>query len=87
MQVWADGRPGWVYAPRTTTQQDLPGTEKYIAATGEGMNEIARKVTGDTRNWHVIADMNPQIFYPLDLEGKEVLDVPNQELAVVLKSF
>lgn len=50
-------------------------TWEYPVTEGERIDQIAYRVLGDSRQWHAIADLNPDID-PLELVGGTRLLMP-----------
>lgn len=44
--------------------------------SGDTMDRIAHLAYGDVNRWWEIADMNPQVKFPLDLTPGQVLRIP-----------
>jgi len=60
-----------VYKQRDTTifDGDWPANTRSISPTpGLSLDLIAREHLGSHRLWWLIADMNPEVFYPLDYD-------------------
>jgi hypothetical protein len=47
------------------------------------METLAVLFYSDARKWYIIADANPEIFFPLDLEVGINLTIPPRTYAVV----
>lgn len=50
--------------------------QKYTVKSGETLESIAAKLYGDPTQFWRIADINPQIRFPLDLESGMVIRIP-----------
>lgn len=62
---------------RMTTEPDPTGeTMLYYAVEEETMQFLGHKVFNDPRRWTEIADLNPQVWYPLDLKMGTPLVLP-----------
>ena len=48
----------------------------YRVKAGDRIDTIAHQAFGDPNRWWEIADLNPQIKFPLDLVPGDVLRVP-----------
>ena len=48
----------------------------YYVKDGEYFQFLAYKFLGDAQRWHEIADLNPQVWYPLDIAHGHLLRVP-----------
>jgi hypothetical protein len=60
-----------------TTEQD-PGAkvDAYYAKETESFQFLGFKVFEDPKRWTELADLNPQVWYPLDLQMGQFLLVP-----------
>jgi nucleoid-associated protein YgaU len=47
------------------------------------MESLAYRRYGDANKWYVIADANPEIFFPLDLEAGNVIRIPPKTVAAL----
>lgn len=81
----AQGRVRRVYEQRDTT---VPASERPVDTPqvtpqpGSSLSHIAREMYGSEQLWWVVADMNPEIFYPLDYsDGTLVRVAPRSSLA------
>ena len=74
----ADGNVEAFYPLRDTTLQDpIPGSARHLVLAGETFESLADMRYADATKWYIIADANPQIFWPLDLtEGVEIIIPP-----------
>jgi nucleoid-associated protein YgaU len=50
--------------------------QKYTVMAGETLESIAAKIYGDPTQFWRIADLNPQIKFPIDLTPGEVIRIP-----------
>lgn len=50
--------------------------QKYTVQGGESLESIAAKIYGDPTQFWRIADLNPQIKFPLDLTSGMVIRIP-----------
>ena len=48
----------------------------YRVKAGDRIDTIAHQAFGDANRWWEIADLNPQIKFPLDLTPGDVLRIP-----------
>lgn len=84
-RIYLDGDDA-VPNPRTNTRETLfrlsvPSAEptspvEYMAKDGETMTFCSWKLTGAHSNWWKMADINPHVWYPLDLKPGTLLKVP-----------
>ena len=62
------------YPLRETTGEIESDFRRYRVAANDTMESIAFVHYGDANKWYIIADLNPQIFWPLDLApGMEII--------------
>lgn len=62
---------------RMQTEPDPAGeTTNYYAKEFESFQFLGHKILSDPRRWWELADLNPQVWYPLDLKPGDVLTVP-----------
>lgn len=59
------------------------GSQTYRIKPGDTFEKIAAKKYKDGNKWYVIADVNPHIFWPLDLEVGEVIYLPPRSYAEI----
>ena len=64
-----------VYLSHTLPLPELPRGE-YFAKDTEDMPFIAFKFLEDATNWWVLAEINPQVWYPLDIKIADLLRIP-----------
>ena len=50
--------------------------QKYTVSAGETLESIASKIYGDPTQFWRIADINPQIKFPIDLVPGTVIRIP-----------
>lgn len=68
-----------VYEQRDTTvfEDSRPeGTRNVTVQPGEDFADTARRHLGRHQYWWILADMNPEVFYPLDLQDADLIRVP-----------
>lgn len=73
------GNTNLVYEQRDTTvfEADLPaGTHSFVPNAGNSFPSLARSILGRQQFWWIIADCNPDIFYPLDYEDGIRVNAP-----------
>jgi hypothetical protein len=62
---------------RMTTQPDVAGTTMvYYAKETETMQFLGFKFLDDPKRWHEVADLNMQVWYPLDLKPGQIMRAP-----------
>lgn len=62
---------------RVTTEADpLGDVVGYYAKEGENLPFLGHKVLDNPNRWHLLAELNPHIWYPLDLKPGEFIRVP-----------
>lgn len=59
------------------------GTTPHTVAAGETMESLAEAYYDDADKWYVIADANPEIFFPLDLAPGMTIKIPPKNHAVL----
>ena len=73
----ADEEEAFCHQLRKTTLGTLLGSRRYTTQAGDTMESLAFEAYGDATKWYIIADANPQVFFPLDLEvGVEIVIPP-----------
>lgn len=68
-----------VFEQRDTTvfKADRAEGTKYVTIhAGDDLPDIARRLLGRQQLWWIVADHNPEAFFPLDLEDGDQLYVP-----------
>lgn len=75
--VTPEGEAIRVHPLRKTTNTDPDGLIEYITKAGDTFESIAYKFYGDANKWYAIADVNPGIFWPLDLKAGIKISVPS----------
>lgn len=79
-----DGETVKVYALTKTTVEAPVQSKVYKVQAGDTFESLAYKEYGDGNKWYVLASVNPDIFWPLDLEtGVEIL-IPPRSFAELL---
>jgi len=63
---------------RPTTVVPDGETEAYTVKAGETFETLAYKLFGNARRWWILADMNPHIFWPLDLKAGDQILLPSR---------
>lgn len=51
----------------TTNESDIPGTRLHTVKEGESFVSLALRYYNVPEYWFVLAEVNPEIAYPLDL--------------------
>ena len=77
------GKTNYIHKIRKTTIGTLSGSRIYKTKSGDTMETLAVLFYSDARKWYIIADANPEIFFPLDLEVGINLTIPPRTYAVV----
>lgn len=78
------GEVNGVHVLRETTTTDVSGFRRHTVQAGETFETLAFKQYGDARKWYVLADANPQVFWPLDLEAGQLILIPPPSYAAVV---
>lgn len=55
---------------------DPPETQ-YMVKESDNIQSLAAQFLNDARKWWKIADINPQVRYPLDLKMADVIYIPD----------
>jgi len=72
-----------VHMLRDTTQDPVRGSKVYQLGAPDTLEFLAFKRYGDANKWYILADSNPQVFFPLDaVPGNEIV-VPPKSVAAV----
>ena len=66
-----------LYMPMTVPPLPPPPPREYFVKMEESYQFIAFKFLKDPSRWWAIAEVNPQIWYPLDLSMGTYLRVPS----------
>ena len=61
---------------RVTTAEDEVGPSVYMVKTTDTMWGLAATVLQDPGLWWKVADVNPEVRYPLDLETGNIIRIP-----------
>jgi nucleoid-associated protein YgaU len=72
-----------VHELRQTSVEPPEGSVPYTVQAGDTFESLAAKRYGDGNKWYIIADVNPQVFFPLDLEAGEVIYIPPRSYAAI----
>ncbi len=84
-EVWKDNesdlsaepiRRDIVFLRRYTTYIPVEGSSEYVTQAGDTLPGLANRFYKNPQLWWVLADFNPQVFYPLELEANTVLSIP-----------
>lgn len=59
-----------------TTDKDRESYDTISTRAGDTMESLARRLYGDGIKWYLIADANPEIFWPMDLEPGTKIRIP-----------
>lgn len=70
-EVGADGK---IIATRKDS--DAVRVSRYLVTAGDTIENMAFKLFGDASQWWRIADVNPQIAFPLDLAPGMEIRIP-----------
>lgn len=63
----------------TTAQRSTPASYSYRLYTvrqGDTLESIAARLLGSTSRYWELADLNPQVKFPLDLSAGDVIRIP-----------
>jgi nucleoid-associated protein YgaU len=78
-----DGKAYLIHRIRKTTVNPQSGFRLYTTIAGDTFEKLAEREYGDARKWYVIADSNPEVFFPLDLDSGVQIIIPPRSFAVV----
>jgi nucleoid-associated protein YgaU len=59
-----------------TTDWDTDNYESYITRAGDTFESLAFRFYSDANKWDVIANANPEVFWPLGLPAGVELKIP-----------
>lgn len=79
----SDGTFAEVHKIRRTTIGGEAGFRLYTAKAGDTFESLASREYSDARKWYVIADANPDIFFPLELTPGMQVVIPSKTFAVL----
>lgn len=80
----SDGDVNGVYEIRETTVEVPDGSIPYTIQAEDTMEALAFKYYGDGNKWYVIADANPQVFWPLDIRQGVLIYIPPRSYAAIV---
>jgi nucleoid-associated protein YgaU len=72
-----------VYETRPTTVAPVSVSNTHRVNAGETMETLAYDRFGNANKWYLIADMNPHVFWPLDLQAGDKLVIPSKAHAAL----
>lgn len=74
-----------LFPKRPTRRNTLPQARafrEHVVIQGERFDLLAATFLGDPRRWWMIADLNPEVFFPFDdLVGGSVVRIPSSATA------
>jgi len=76
-----------VQPERPTSWAAIVGSTPYITKQDDNFLDLATSTYGDPRKWSVIADFNPEVFYPLDLVEQTTLVLPPPDVISEVSSL
>lgn len=79
----ADGEVEASFSLRPTSDQNRTSYKTIQTRGTDTMESLARRIYGDGGKWYIIADANPEIFWPLDLAPGTTLRIPQAQIAGV----
>lgn len=79
----SEGEVNRVHVRRNTTNIPTKGTRSYVALAGDTFEKIAEREYGDANKWYVLADANPEVFWPLDLQAGIQIRIPPRSFAAI----
>lgn len=72
-----------IHKIRKTTLDGYPGFRLYTTKAGDTFESIAAREYSDSRKWYVLADANPDVFFPLELSAGMQVVIPSYSYAVL----
>lgn len=79
----SDGDVNGVFTLRQMDNEVPQGSIAYTTQTEDSFESLAYKYYGDSNKWYVIADVNPSVFWPLDLDSGELIYVPSRSQSAI----
>jgi len=79
--VSASGEVVGLFEMSPTTVRPVNSVESYVVRAGDTFESLAYKYLGSGTKWYVLADMNPHIFFPLDLVAGDRIILPSRNQA------
>jgi len=76
-----DGSNVGLFELSSTTVKPQNAVETYSVKAGDTFESIAAKYLGSGTKWYILADMNPHIFWPLDLKAGDRIVIPSKAQA------
>lgn len=73
-----------IHTMRVTTVDPPKGSRTYVVEAGDTFEKIAYKEYSDANKWYILADVNPQIFWPLDLRSGDEIYIPPKSYAALV---
>lgn len=73
----ADGRALWAVYPNPTISRRMMVFRYQTAVLGDRFDVLAAKEYGDPLRWWVLAQANPEIFYPDEIPAGTVIRIPS----------
>lgn len=74
--VTPDGENIRYHPLQPTTDWNRDGYQTYVTKARDTFESMASKFYGDGNKWYIIADANPEVFYPLDLKAGVQIFIP-----------
>ena len=78
-----DGEINSVFTLRKFPLEVPKGSVPYTTRAGDTFESLAAKHYSDANKWYIIADVNPQVFWPLDLTSNTLIYIPPRTYAVI----
>lgn len=79
----SSGESSRIHVLRETTNIPAQGARLYTVQAGDTFEKIAEREYSDGNKWYVIADANPEVFWPLDLVAGMQMRIPPRSFAAV----
>jgi len=78
-----DGEISSVYTLRKFPADIPRGSVPYKTRAGDTFESLAYRYYDDANKWYIIADVNPQIFWPFDLQSGALIYIPPRTYAAI----
>ena len=65
-----------IFGVHKTTKTEPKRARRYSAKGQDTFESIAFEEFGDGNRWYALADVNPGVFFPLDLEAADEIIIP-----------
>jgi len=73
-----------LFVVQETTAEVPDGSLPYTVQAEDTFESLAFKFYGDANKWYVIANVNPAVFWPLNLEAGTLIYIPPKSYAAAV---